>query len=278
LLAILTQIPVPRCLAVARDDQIERPPTRPLGQRLEGLPAGSEGLLQSRPRDGQVGQKLVVRTVLAILGLARRRSQASRNKRQGEIVQDGAVVQQVRATDTQAVAGELLAAPRQVTGPLALNVGNQASDRVAERRQCEAVGRADLLQLWPQAKTQNHGIHETAGTDDDRGAAAAAAQDRNASRLARCLIHFHRGARGPAQHDQRARRFPEAQYLAWSARIVRGVQECLVQGEIRFGRVERQVDPFHQCFIIRETGSFNTQKPGLSNKAGLLFAANCPTL
>lgn len=114
----LAELVVPRPIAETVGDELVDALERDLGigERTHVGKRGDYGLDEGVAGDRYVGDEVVVVAGVAIFGLPRRGAQAPADEREVEFVEQRAVVEQVCALHTQAVAGKLTQRARAGSG------------------------------------------------------------------------------------------------------------------------------------------------------------------
>src|SRR5205807_8236932 len=108
----------------------------------------------------------------------------------------------------------------------------------------EPVRARDRLQRQVGIHSEDQRVIQAAGALENRAAAAAATQDRDAKFLARCDVYLARDAIRVADGDEVLLRFPETEHFRAVAGVA-PVEQRLVAGEVFLRRRKWQVEVFH---------------------------------
>src|SRR5262245_60819116 len=148
----------------------------------------------------EVGQELLMGSLLAILRLFGRRQKQLLHQGQIQIEQEGAVEKKKVTLAPLSVAGEFELIERQIGGTFdTYRLAEQRSNGSRVALHHEAICFSDTFKLVLDFKNQR--IVQATRSLQHGATAAASSQDGNLMRLARCQVRFHGRPVGITNHD-----------------------------------------------------------------------------
>ena len=200
-----------------------------------GLPALPERGLDFGAGNAEVHQKIFMGPMVPVRRLAGGQRQQAFDPLHIEIDQKTAVKQQVPAPAALGVAGKFQITQRQVAVPLNADGGDPGAGQRGEELPVfihdELIGLADVGERAGVGNPQNQRVVETAGALQNRAAAGAAPQHRQAILPGLGEIDLGSNWVGVAKHEKMLGRLPDAEDFRRRPGLAQ-VEERLVAGEI----------------------------------------------